>query len=257
MQLIPSILVVLVILVASGCAAVAPAPPVSNQPNPKPGNETLLAQINALQAPASGRPKQAHPLGRDFWQLVRRDFRPSATQHEAISKQLAKYAKKPRLIERTLERGKPYLAYIRHEVEKRGLPAEVIFVPFVESGYDPFAYSYGRAAGLWQFIPSTGKYFGLEQDWWYDERRDVIASTDAALDYLEKLQNQFNGDWLLAFAAYNAGGGTVRNAIKRNRKAGKPTDFWNLDLSAETSAYIPKLLAISRIINDPQRYGVT
>jgi len=113
-----------------------------------------------------------------------------------------------------------------------------------------------RAAGLWQFIPSTGKYFGLKQDWWYDERRDIVASTNAALDYLDKLQRGFDGDWLLAVAAYNAGGRTVRNAIKRNKKAGKPTDFWHLDLPKETTGYVPKLLAISLVVNNPVRYGV-
>ncbi len=220
------------------------------------GTEYLLAQINELENLTAGIPGQADTHDEEFWQLLRSDFSQSDIRHKKISRQVDQYAKHPLPIRFTLKRGEPYLSYIRHEVKKRGFPGEMVLLPFVESGYDPFAYSHGRAAGLWQFIPSTASYFGLKQDWWYDERRDVVASTDAALNYLDKLQKQFNGDWLLTLAAYNAGGRTVRNAIKRNRKAGKPTDFWHLELPDETAAYVPKLLAICRIINNPDEYGV-
>ena len=231
-----------------------PNPPVSGEQGPS--GETGLVLIDDQETPAAGIPNRVQHSGGKFWQQVRRDFRLSDIRDSAINKRVALYAKNTQQVERILNRGEPYLAYIRYEVEKRNFPAEVVLLPFIESGYDPFAFSHGRAAGLWQFIPSTGKYFGLKQDWWYDERRDVVASTDAALDYLDKLQKEFNGDWLLAFAAYNAGGGTVRNAIKRNRKAGKPTDFWHLELPAETTGYVPKLLAICRVINNPGDYGI-
>jgi membrane-bound lytic murein transglycosylase D len=246
MHTTPSILTALVILLATGCAAVDP------NPNGKAG----LALIDDQEVTAAGMPNRVQLNGGKFWQQVRGDFRLSDTRHDAVSKRVALYTENARQVERILQRGEPYLAYIYHEVEKRGFPGEVVLLPFIESGYDPFAYSHGRAAGLWQFIPSTGTYFGLKQDWWYDERRDVIASTDAALTYLDKLQKEFNGDWLLAFAAYNAGGGTIRNAIKRNREAGKPTDFWHLELRDETTGYVPKLLAISRIVSNPGGYGV-
>src|SRR5690554_384379 len=134
------------------------------------------------------------------------------------------------------------------------MPMEFALLPVVESAFEPFAYSHGQAAGLWQFIPSTGKMYGLKQDWWYDGRRDVLASTDAALNYLQTLANQFDGDWLLALASYNAGAGTVRKAIRQNQQRGLPTDFWHLKLPRETSAYVPKLLALAKLVKHPDRY---
>jgi membrane-bound lytic murein transglycosylase D len=154
-----------------------------------------------------------------------------------------------------VERARPYLHYIVSELESRNMPLEIALLPIVESGYQPFAYSKSRAAGLWQFIPSTGEVYGLRQDWWYDGRRDVIASTNAALTYLQKLHNDF-GDWQLALAAYNSGEGTVGRAIKRNKEAGKPTDFWSLDLPVETLAYVPKLMAVSHLVAKPGRYNI-
>ena len=126
----------------------------------------------------------------------------------------------------------------------------------VESAFKPFAYSHGRASGIWQFIPATGRRFGLKQNWWYDGRRDVYASTIAAYKLLTKLQKQFKGDWLLALAAYNSGERNVHRAVRNNKRKGKPTDFWNLKLPAETRAYVPKLLALKRIIAEPEKYNV-
>jgi membrane-bound lytic murein transglycosylase D len=142
-------------------------------------------------------------------------------------------------------------------VERRNLPGELAMLPVVESAYQPFAYSPARASGIWQFIPSTGRVYGLRYSWWYDGRRDVVESTRAALDYLEKLHAEFSGDWLLALAAYNSGEGNVRKAINRNLRAGKPTDFWSLKLPRETRSYVPRLLAISAIVSEPAEYGLT
>ena len=153
-------------------------------------------------------------------------------------------------------RAELYLHFILEEAEKRQMPTELVLLPIVESAFQPFAYSHGRAAGLWQFIPSTGKVYGLEQDWWYDGRRDVIASTRAALDYLTALSQQFDGDWELALASYNAGAGNVRKAIKRNKRKNKSTDFWSLDLPRETENYVPRLIAISRIFKDADKLGI-
>ena len=136
------------------------------------------------------------------------------------------------------------------------MPLEFALLPVVESAYEPFAYSVSRAAGLWQFIPATGVRFGLKQDWWYDGRRDVIESTRAALDYLQALHDQFDGNWLLAIAAYNVGEAAVQRAIDYNRAHGRPTDFWHLNLPAETRAYVPKLLAMKRLMAEPERYGL-
>lgn len=167
------------------------------------------------------------------------------------------YENNPDYIERVLTRAEPYLYYIQSEIERRGLPSELLLLPVVESAFDPFAYSHGRAAGLWQFIPGTGRMFGLKQTWWYEGRRDIVASTDAALTYLDRLQKQFGGDWLLALAAYNAGAGNVMKAIEANQRRGKPTDFWSLDLRRETSDYVPRLIAISQIFMNPAQYAIT
>lgn len=194
----------------------------------------------------------------DLWQRIRNGYAIKATQtlHPDTEKQLARFINQPDYINRVVERARPYLHYIVDELEQRDMPLELALLPVVESAYQPFAYSSGSAAGIWQFIPGTGKVYGLDQNWWYDGRRDILESTRAALDYLEKLHTDF-GTWPLALAAYNSGEGTVGRAIKRNIKEGKGTDFWSLDLPKETSAYVPKLLAISEIIKQPEKYDLT
>ncbi|MBI3899388.1 MAG: transglycosylase SLT domain-containing protein [Gammaproteobacteria bacterium] len=159
--------------------------------------------------------------------------------------------------EAMFERSKLYLYYIVEEVEKRGLPMEIALLPAIESAYKPYAYSRARASGLWQFIPSTGRLYGLKNNWWYDGRRDVIASTRAALDYLEKLRDDFDGDWQLALAAYNAGEGRVGRAIEQNRRKGLGTNYVSLrQLKQETRQYVPKLMAMVNIVTNPRAYGV-
>jgi membrane-bound lytic murein transglycosylase D len=156
---------------------------------------------------------------------------------------------------RVSKRAEPFLYYITEELEKAGMPAELALLPIVESAFDPFAYSHGRAAGMWQFIPSTGKNYGMKQTWWYDGRRDVIASTAGAIKYLQRLHKMFDGDWLHALAAYNSGEGRVMRAIRNNKRKGRPTDFWALDLPRETRAYVPKLLALADILANKEEYG--
>src|SRR5690606_28721792 len=143
------------------------------------------------------------------------------------------------------------------ELEANKMPLELALLPIIESSYNPFAYSTHRAAGIWQFVPDTGKSFGLEQNGWYDGRRDIVASTDAAIRYFKQLHTMFNEDWLLAIAAYNAGQGTLRRAIAKNRKQGKPVDFWSLPLPEQTRSYVPRLLALSRVIAEPDNYDLT
>ena len=167
------------------------------------------------------------------------------------------YARHQSYLARVAKRADKYMYIIVEEAERMGVPLEIALLPIVESAFQPFAYSHGRAAGIWQFIPSTGKLYGLKQDWWYDGRRDIVASTGAAIKFLKGLHRSLNKDWMLALAAYNSGYGTVTRAIKKNKRKGKPTDFWSLDLPRETRAYVPKLLAIAEIINNPKKYNLT
>jgi membrane-bound lytic murein transglycosylase D len=190
-----------------------------------------------------------------LWQRIRQGFQMSRPENPRVSRHLTWYAKHPEHLRRVGERARPYLHYIVSELEKRNMPMELALLPAVESGFRPSAYSSYRAAGIWQFIPSTGKMFGLKQNWWYDGRRDVVAATDAALDYLQSLAGQFDGDWELALAAYNSGAGTVRRAIRKNRERGKATDYWSLKLPRETQSYVPRLLALSQVVSDPERLG--
>jgi membrane-bound lytic murein transglycosylase D len=192
----------------------------------------------------------------DLFDRMRAGFAFDEVQEPAIDVQLAWFERNPEYLERVFQRGQRYMYHIITEVEARGMPLEFALLPVVESAYEPFAYSSGRAAGLWQFIPGTGVRFGLKQDWWYDGRRDVIESTRAALDYLQALHDQFDGDWLLAIAAYNVGENNVQRELDFNRANGKPTDFWHLRLPAETRAYVPKLLAMKRLMAEPERYGL-
>ena len=187
--------------------------------------------------------------------IVSRFALPDHDHPEAV-KQRSWFVRHPEYLDRVVERARPYLHLIVEAIDSRDMPGEIALLPVVESAFQPFAYSHGRAAGLWQFIPSTGRLYGLKQNWWYDGRRDVAEATRAALDYLEKLNRDFAGDWLLSLAAYNAGEGTVMRAIERNRKAGKPTDFWSLGLPRETTAYVPKLLAVSAVFAAPDAFGL-
>lgn len=173
-----------------------------------------------------------------------------------VNKEQQWYLRQPGYIETLSQRSQKYIHYILNEVAERDMPTEVALLPAVESGFDPFAYSYVSASGLWQFMPRTGASFGLKRDWWKDDRRDVVMSTQAALTYLEQLNQRFNGDWLLALAAYNSGAGNVSKAIRKNKKLGKPTDFWHLDLPKQTQHYVPRLLAIAKTIQDAKAHDV-
>jgi membrane-bound lytic murein transglycosylase D len=188
-----------------------------------------------------------------IWTRLRAGFGlPSTYDHPKVKKYLNWYHCHRNYLQRVTARAEPYLYFILEELERRSLPSELALLPVIESAYVPFAYSHGRAAGLWQFIPETAQHYGLKQNWWYDGRRDIYASTRAALSYLTDLHKRFDEDWLLALAAYNAGPLRVSNAIAQNSKKGKPTDYWNLKLPLETLNYIPKLLAIKAIVENPQ-----
>ena len=191
----------------------------------------------------------------DLWTRIRQGFVLANLDTPLVKDAEDWYAARPGYVARMVERSRRYLYYIVVEVEKRGMPLEIALLPMIESAYNPMAYSRSRASGIWQFIPSTGKHYGLKQNWWFDERRDVIAATEGALDYLEKLHAEF-GDWYLALAAYNWGEGSVHRAIEANQKRGKPTDYLSLKMPTETRGYIPKLQAVKNVVNDPERYDL-
>jgi membrane-bound lytic murein transglycosylase D len=193
----------------------------------------------------------------DLLERLRRGFTIDRVVNNRIQAELNWLARHPDYVDRVFNRAQRFLPYIAEEIDKRGMPLELALLPIVESGYDPFAYSHGRAAGLWQFIPGTARRYGIRQNWWYDGRRDVVDSTNGALNYLTHLHELMDGDWLLAVASYNSGEGNVLKAVKRNKKSGRPIDFWNLKLSRETSSYVPRLLALAELVRNPGALGLT
>lgn len=199
----------------------------------------------------------AVPIGTyaDVWDRIVAGYALPPLDSPSVAQFESWFANNPEYMERMMDRAKLYLFHIAAEVEKRGMPMEIALLPAIESAYKPHAYSRAKASGLWQFIPSTGRLYGLKSNWWYDGRRDVVASTGAALDYLQKLHDDFDGDWHLAIAAYNCGEGNVARAIKRNKKLGKPTDFVHLKLPRETRSYVPQLVAMANIVANPSKYG--
>ena len=195
-----------------------------------------------------GNELQESYLADDVWQRIRGQLNFNIPENRRITSQRDWFVKHPAYLNRVAKRAEPFLYYIVQELEANNMPLEIALLPIVESAFDPFAYSHGRASGMWQFVPGTGKRFGMKQNWWYDGRRDVVASTQGAIKYLKYLNKFFDGDWMLALAAYNSGEGRVQRAVRNNKKKNKPTDFWSLDLPKETRAYVPKLLALADIV---------
>lgn len=212
------------------------------------------------QTELAAEPEPFDPYGHyedDLYQVMRKGFRFDLDRENSrIDAQINWYSRHQSYFDRVSERASRYMFHIVAELEARDMPLDLAMLPVVESAFDPFAYSHGSAAGMWQFIPSTGRMFDLKQDWWYDGRRDVIESTRAALDYLQSLNRMFDGDWELALAAYNSGPGTVSRAIRRNEADGLPTDYWSLRLPRETMNYVPKMYALAKIVHDPENYGI-
>jgi membrane-bound lytic murein transglycosylase D len=177
-------------------------------------------------------------------------------RNQRIDQQLTWLLQNRKFLAKASSRAGPYLHFIVEGLEQHNLPAELALLPIIESAYNPVAVSSQNAVGLWQFMPATARDFGLELTPSYDGRRDIIASTQAAMKYLTRLHKQFDNDWLLALAAYNAGEGTVSRLIKANRAKGLPTDYWHLNLPRETQEYVPRLLALSILVGTPAGYGV-
>ena len=228
--------------------------PISQAETDLSSDEAVESVDEAIEPEVVIAPKPKTP--EDLWERIRAGYQLNLDYDKPrLSSQLRWYSSHLSYLDRVSKRGERYLHYIVTELEKAGLPTEIALLPIVESGFDPFGYSHGRASGPWQFIPSTGQVYGLDQTWWYDGRRDIIGSTQAAIAYLTRLNKMFDGNWLHALASYNSGEGTVMRAIRKNKKANKPTDFWSLDLPAETRAYVPKLIALAKIIKEPAKYN--
>lgn len=252
-------------LLLAGCQITNTTSTVEEQTNTTNKNEEASVQVPA----ASAQEETTKPVAiekvivatpqdqDDVWKRITMQLTADIPENKRVKYYRNWYLRYPGHLKTVAGRAEPFLYYITEEIEKRNLPLELALLPIVESSFDQFAYSHGRAAGLWQIIPDTGRRFGLEQNWWYDGRRDVVESTQAALDLLEYLNRKFDGDWLHALAAYNTGEGRVFRAIRKNKAAGKPTDFWSLDLPKETSGYVPKLLAVADVIKNQKKYGIT
>lgn len=246
-------------------AACAQLPPSGDQTVagteiPKPERlVTELAPPPPQQAVARAEPAPPPPAVQeppaDLWQRVRSGYKMNDLNNPLVREWEVWYSSRPDYMARMVERSSRYLHHIVEELERRNMPTEIALLPMIESAYNPQAYSRAHASGLWQFIPSTGKHYGLRQNWWYDGRRDVIAATNAALDYLEKLYTQF-GDWDLALASYNWGEGAVSRAIAKNQAKGLAGDYESLTMPAETRGYVPKLQAVKNIIANPARFGM-
>ena len=189
------------------------------------------------------------------WYRLQQGMKLNPVSNARVKAQMKWFLEHPGYLQRVMERARPILPFVLDELEKRNLPSELALLPIVESAYQAFAYSHGRASGMWQIIPSTGRFLGLKQNWWYDGRRDIIESTHAAISYLDSLAQEFDGDWELALAAYNAGPGRIRSAVRYNKKRKRKTDFWHLTkIRNETRAYVPKLFALRELFTHPEKY---
>ena len=221
------------------------------------GIQTLEWDVNTDSDTSASESTPEAASADDVWQRIRSGFKidDDASKNPLVAVHEAWYASRPDYVQRMIERSRRYLFHIVQEVDRRAMPMEIALLPMVESAFNPTAESPAAASGIWQFMPSTGKLYGLKQDSWYDGRRDFTAATEAALDYLNKLYLDF-GDWELALAAYNCGEGCVTRAIQKNLQQGLPTDYASLPLPNETRHYVPKLLAIRDLVSNPERYGI-
>jgi membrane-bound lytic murein transglycosylase D len=226
------------------------APAVEAPAAPPPPIDNVVAGVGTAAAGEAPVPEASAKALPDLWKRIEAGFAIADLDHPLVDRHTRWYLDRPDYVRRMVERSQRYLHFVVEELEKRNLPTELALLPMIESAYNPMAYSRARAAGMWQFIPSTGKIYGLEQDWWADQRRDVISSTQAALDYLERIY-AMHGDWHLALASYNWGEGAVGRAVARNRAKGLPTGYQHIAMPAETRGYVPKLQAVKNILGNP------
>ena len=236
--------------------------PVKNKELEVATTKVETATVSPVKVTAKANKKEqadivAEPEFHDAWWEIKQGQMLPNKINAKVKMHINWFSRHQDYLDRVARRAQPYLYFIIEELKKENMPLELALLPIVESGYQPFAYSHGRAAGMWQFIPSTAKLYGLKQNWWYDGRRDPVESTKAAIKLLKRLAKRYKGDWLLALAAYNSGTGNINKAIKYNKKHGRGTSFWDLRLPKETENYVPKLLALKALINNPEKYGVS
>lgn len=235
-------------------------PPAQQRAVPAPvnynRNQTQLQRASYNQ-PAQRQIAAAIPANSNVWNRVFRTFHlPDYANNYRVKKFIRSYGSNPKQMNTLLTRADPFIHMIIEEINRRGMPAEIALLPFVESGFKLDVFSHAGAAGLWQFIPSTGKIYGLHRGRDFDGRMDPFAATNAALNYLQKLQREFNGDWLKALAAYNCGENCVHRAVRKARAAGKSPSYWNMSLPRETMNYVPRLLAFKEILSKSRQYGI-
>ena len=241
----PFSLIAVLLLLVTGCSSL-------------PSKNPEITEVPAVdQAPIEIPPEPVEVIPADLWEEIVKGYGLPDVPEQHIRANLLWLSKHQRYMEKVTRQGEPFLFYIVQQMRDNQIPLELTLIPIVESAFNPFIQYRSKALGLWQFIPRTGRHFGLQQNVFYDERRDVIASTDAAVKYLKYLNNLFNGDWLLTMAAYNAGEGSVQRAIKKNKRQNKPTDFWSLPLSKQTRHYVPQIIAISKVIANPEHYNLS
>jgi len=265
-RILPPFFLTVAGLAVAGCAS----QPVANE-SPLPTEQIVYTPVEAAfpaeTETAATTPEELEALAPEVEPLptavaygdvivrIRSKLSLPQVDHPRIDREIEWLQRNPDYLARIFGRAQRYLHHIANEVEYRGLPGDLALLPVVESAFNPFAYSRAHASGLWQFIAPTGERYGLSRNYWQDKRRDVLESTRGALEYLTALNERFDGDWFLAIAAYNYGQGNVQRAINRNKALGRPTDFFSLSLPAETRAYVPKLIALARMVREPDRYG--
>jgi membrane-bound lytic murein transglycosylase D len=223
------------------------------------GHEVPDAALPALTVVSGPGLVITPPLAdQDLLERIRHQLSLPVSDDPAVARELKWFAEHPDYLARVFKRSERYLYHIVETLEQRNMPLDLALLPIVESAFDPFAYSHGRASGLWQIIPGTGRRLGLKQNWWYDGRRDIVESTRAALDYLESMHQSFDQDWLLAVAGYNSGEGNVARALRRGASSAQDQDFWHIRayLPVETRTYVPRLLALASLLADPAAHGV-
>lgn len=255
-------LLYLIILFTTGCAEKAtthsfikeipPAIDVAQSVKKIDKNEDVI-----LTSPSKKIPNTSHtPVYATVWDRLFSLYALPEIDNERIEYEMREYLKYPEYLAKIQRRAAPYLYFIVNEIEFKQIPGELALLPVVESAFKTHALSKSQASGLWQFIPATGRLFGLKQNWWYDGRRDVYTSTQAAISYLKQLNHSFRGDWFLALASYNAGKGNIGKAIRKNQNQGLLTDYWSLPLRQETMTYVPRLLAIAKIFANADKYNI-
>jgi len=248
--------IALVLPLVALLAACTSQPSVNSDTPPVPSQNAVNTSGDAPDPQVADKPVDPESY-KNLWQRIRAGLRIPAPDTSLVEQHERWFAENPEYINRMVERARLYLYYIVDEVDKRHMPMEIALLPAIESSYKPHAYSHARAAGLWQFIPSTGRHYGLENDWWYDGRRDIVSATNAALDYLQTLHDDFDGDWQLALASYNAGERRIRRAQEYNQRHGIPDDYVHLrTLKRETRNYVPKLIAFANIVANPEKFGL-